>query len=154
MSEREYNKKKSEYYSDAEDAEDAEDDDSSASSDASSDDSSDGQLDNEDVFNQFLNGDPGHIIDWILDGKVDKNACDDNHNDSLLIWACIHHIVPLIEFLVEQDCDINHISHSSGRTALDEMKEYPSIYKFLRDHGAKTSEELAEPSEPPLRSEE
>jgi ankyrin repeat protein len=100
-----------------------------------------------DAFNQFLNGNSYKIIDWILDGKVDKDSCDDDHGESLLHWALRHHIYKLAEFLVKQGCDVNLIAHSDGQTALDMVRKDGEMYKLLLSKGAKTSDELCEEEE-------
>ena len=97
-----------------------------------------------DAFDQFVNGDPYKLFDWIADGHVDKDACDDDHGESLLIWAARHRIYELVKFLVKKGCDINHIAHSDGQTALDICKNNTQLCAFLRENGAKTEKELAD----------
>jgi ankyrin repeat protein len=116
---------------------------SESSSESDTDFSESSSLKSEvDPFNEFVNGNPYNIIDWVLDGRVDKDTADDDHGEPLLIWACRHRIYELVEFLVEQGCDINTIAHSDGETALDLCSNCPSLVKFLKEHGAKTSEEV------------
>lgn len=135
----------SEYYSE----------DSESCSDSSSDSNSSTSEEEEtyDAFDQFVNGDPSKIFEWVLDGYVDKDACDEDHGESLLIWACRHHIYQLAEFLVERGCDINHIAHSDGCTALELCGQDNLFGKWLRERGAKTNEEITSEEEPMHRSE-
>jgi ankyrin repeat protein len=95
-----------------------------------------------DAFNQFVNGDPYKIIDWISEGHVDKDARDDDHGESLLIWACRHRIFELATFLITQGCDVTQIAHSDGLTALDLCYSYPDMERLLRDHGAQTADDI------------
>jgi hypothetical protein len=95
-----------------------------------------------DAFNQFVNGDPYKIIDWICEGHVDKDAIDDDHGESLLIWACRHGIFELATFLITQGCDATQIAHSDGLTALDLCQDYPHMERLLRDYGALTADEI------------
>lgn len=98
--------------------------------------------DEYDAFNQFANGDPLRIMDWIRMKKVDVNAHDGDHGDSLLIWASNHKIDTLVRFLVRKGAEINYISNTDGHTALDNYLEDPVMSDYLRKHGAKTSREL------------
>ena len=95
-----------------------------------------------DAFDQFVNGDPYKLFDWIADGHVDKDACDEDHGESLLIWSCRHRMYELVEYLVKLGCDINHIAHSDGQTALDICKHNERICTFLKEYGAKCADEL------------
>ena len=95
-----------------------------------------------DAFDQFVNGDPTKIFDWVADGHVDKDVCDEDHGESLLIWACRHHEYDLAKFLVERGCDINHIAHSDGCTALELCGQDNPFGKWLRERGAKTNDEI------------
>jgi ankyrin repeat protein len=95
-----------------------------------------------DAFNEFANGNPRRIIDWIRMGKVHIDAQDEDHGESLLIWASRHRVTDLVMFLVRRGCDINRIAHSDGQTALDIYSNDEDMTDYLRAHGAKTSEEL------------
>lgn len=95
-----------------------------------------------DAFDQFANGSPLRIIDWIKLGKVSINARDEDHGDTLLIWACRHHVDKLVRFLVRKGCDLNRSSNADGETALDICIHHPSLFTFLRENGAKHSSEL------------
>lgn len=97
-----------------------------------------------DAFNQFANGHPLRIIDWIKRGKVKLNARDEDHGDSLLMWACRHRVDKLIRFLVRKGCELNHRSNADGETALDICSDNAELSQFLREHGAKTSMEIGE----------
>lgn len=96
-----------------------------------------------DVFNQFCNGQPLRIIDWIKMGKVNINARDEDHGDSILMWACRHRVDKLIRFLVRRGCELNRRSNADGETALD-MCANPELCQLLRENGAKKSMEIGE----------
>lgn len=100
-----------------------------------------------DAFNQFANGQPLRIIDWIKRGKVKINARDEDHGDTLLIWACRHRVDKLIRFLVRQGCDLNRQSNADGETALNICEADHGLAQMLREHGAKTWQELCEENE-------
>lgn len=115
-------------------------------SDYNSDTASDNE-DDYDAFNQFANGDPLRIMDWIRMGKVKVDAIDEDHGESLLIWAARHDIQPLARFLVRRGADVNRIAHSDGQTVLDIYWNHAGMSQYLREHGAKTSHELWEEQE-------
>ena len=97
-----------------------------------------------DTFNQFCNGYPLRIIDWIRMGKVSVDAIDEDHGDTLLQWAARHRVDELARFLIRRKCDLNHMSNADGKTALDLYEGHVTMVKLLRDHGAKTSDEVCE----------
>lgn len=96
------------------------------------------------AFDQFCNGDPHRIIDWIRMGKVNVDACDGDHGDTLLLWAARHRVEKLARFLVRKGCDVNYVSNVDAKTALDHYQNDPDMYEYLREHGAKTADELWE----------
>jgi hypothetical protein len=97
-----------------------------------------------DAFNQFCNGDPLRIIDWIRMGKVKVDACDGDHGDTLLLWAARHRVEKLARFVVRKGCDVNYVSNVDGQTALDICWNDAAMSQYLREHGAKTAHELWE----------
>lgn len=97
-----------------------------------------------DAFDQFCNGHPLRIIDWIKLGKVDKDDIDGDHGDSILMWACRHRVDKLIRFLVRRGCELNRRSNADGETALDICSGNVDLSQLLREHGAKTSMEIGE----------
>jgi ankyrin repeat protein len=95
-------------------------------------------------FAQFCNGDVSKLYDWLSEGLIDKDARDEDHGESLLIWACRHAETSLVEELVEMGCDLNLIAHSDGLTALDICQNrLPHMADLLRRHSAKTADEVA-----------
>ena len=105
------------------------------------------EYDEYDLFDQFCNGSPLRIIDWIKMGKVNVNARDEDHGDSILMWACRHRVDKLIRFLVRKGCELNRRSNEEGETALVICSDNAELFQLLREHGAKTSMEIGEEEE-------
>jgi len=90
-----------------------------------------------DVFDQFVNGDYRVLLPLIRRGIVHYDACDEDQGESLLIWGCRLGRDALIRLVVEKGCDVNHIAHSDGQTAVDiceERGDQPMV-AYLREHG-------------------
>lgn len=90
-----------------------------------------------DVFDQFVNGDYRVLLPLIKRNIVHYDARDEDHGESLLIWGCRHGRNDLVRLVVEKGCDVNHIAHSDGQTALDICQERGdlSMVAYLQKHG-------------------
>jgi ankyrin repeat protein len=97
-----------------------------------------------DVFDQFVNGDYRVLLPLIQRDIVHYDACDGDHGESILIWACRFGYHQLIQLVVKKGCDINHVAHSDGNTALEiceERKDHKMV-EFLHNHGGLRSRDL------------
>jgi hypothetical protein len=86
------------------------------------------------------------LFDAFLDWGADVNRRD-TFEATGLIWLGIHEDIPIdaIEKLLDLGADVNAADYE-GRTILDWMRDYgkedSEAWKFLRERGAKTGEEL------------
>lgn len=97
-----------------------------------------------DPFDQFVNGDPSCLIELIQRDIVYYDECDNDHGESILIWASRFKKDKLAKLVVTKGSNINHIAHSNSQTALDIWIQHGDMemIKFLIDHGAKKSKEI------------
>ena len=97
-----------------------------------------------DVFDQFANGNYRALLPLIKLNLVHYDTCDEERDESLLIWGCRHGCNDLIQLVVEKGCDINHVARSDRQTAVDICQERGDLLMviFLRDYGGLSLVEL------------